>query len=274
MEIPSLSIIMGIYYRKDDLVALRKSIESILKQTYTSFELILCDDGSTDAACQLIDFYAKKDRRIRIVRGVKQFDLSHKLNACLQLAKGQWIGRMDDDDFSHFNRFEQQVAYLKEHAETAFVGCNVNLIYQGAKWGVRIMPEHPSVKDFYFTQPYVHPTLVFRREALMEIDGYSQDKYCVLCEDYDLLLRLYKNGFRGANIQEVLFDYTLSDSLNSRRALKYRINEMVTRYRRFKELGKMPFVLPYVIKPLVIGLLPEKIIKAMKKWAIRMNNNK
>lgn len=274
MEIPSLSIIMGIYYQKDDLSALKKSIESILNQTYTSFELIICDDGSTDAVCQLLDFYMLRDKRIRLVRGIKEFDLSHKLNACLQQANGKWIGRMDDDDYSYPNRFEQQVVYLENHAEVDFVGCNVNLIYNSQKIGVRTMPEYPQVEDFYFSQPYIHPTLLFRKDALLEIGGYSQDKYCILCEDYDLLLRLYEKGHYGANMQEVLFDYTLSESLNSRRAFRYRINEMITRYRRFMGLGKMPLALPYVIKPLMVGLLPEKILKEIKKRTMRVEINK
>ena len=265
MDLSHVSVLMGVYYRRADTALLRRSIESVLNQTVHDFELLICDDGSTDAALALLDKMADKDGRIRLVRNGALFSLPQKLNACLAESTGGYIARMDDDDFSHPDRFAAQVDALCSHPDIAFVGSVVNLCRSGETVGVRGLPEYPEVKDFYFTQPYIHPTLMFRREALLAVGGYSEDRYCDLCEDYDLLLRLYANGFRGMNLQEALFDYTVPETAKGSRKMRHRWNETVTRWRRFRELGVLPGALPYVVKPLAVGLVPEKALKKLKE---------
>ena len=115
------------------------------------------------------------------------------------------------------------------------------------------------------TQPYVHPALLFRRACLDAVGGYSEDPRCILCEDYDLLLRLYEAGFTGANLQEILFDYTIPVTAKGSRRMKHRWNEAVTRFRRFRGLGVLPRAWPYVLKPLAVGLVPERLLYALKK---------
>lgn len=268
---PEISVLMGVYYHRPDIQLLERSVKSVLEQTVKDIELLICDDGSIEEAVAYVDKLAKDDGRVHVVREGTLYSLPAKLNACLNEAKGKWIARMDDDDYSHLNRFRRQLDYLNKHPEVDFVGCNVNLVLDGQILGRRMFPEKPEIEDFYITQPYIHPALMFKREILLDVQGYSQDKHCLLCEDYDLLLRLYENGYCGANIQEVLFDYSVSDSLNSKRAFKYRVNEMITRCRRFSKLHKMPKALPYVIKPIVAGLLPEKALKAIKTKIIVKN---
>ena len=105
---------------------------------------------------------------------------------------------------------------------------------------------------------------MFRSEALTAVNGYSEDKRCILCEDYDLLLRLYAKGFRGMNLQEALLDYTVPVTAKGGRKMRHRWNEAVTRWRRFRELGVLPGALPYVVKPLAVGLVPEPLLSRMK----------
>lgn len=261
---PEISVLMGVYYQKKELDLLKRSIQSILSQTMADFELIICDDGSKEEACKCIDAFASRDKRVIVVRGVQSHSLPAKLNACLRIAKSQWIGRMDDDDFSHPNRFSVQMDYLKTHQNVSFVGCNVNVVQDGKVIGQRNFPEFPSVRDFYFVQPFIHPTLILKKEVLDAVNGYSEDKHCILCEDYDLLLRLYANGYQGANVQDILFDYTTFSSANNSRKMTHRVNETVTRFRRFRELKCLPYALPYVIKPMVVGVMPKKVVKWMK----------
>ena len=73
----------------------------------------------------------------------------------------------------------------------------------------RILPEYPTVHDFLFVQPYLHPALLFRKEPLRVIGGYCTDRRCDGCEDYDLLLRLYQAGYVGSNLQEPLLLVTV-----------------------------------------------------------------
>lgn len=266
---PLISVLMGIHYRRKELGLLKRSVESILKQTCTDFELLIYDGGSSEEAVRLLDSYADDDHRIRLIRedGIPS-DLAHKLNACLRYARGSLIARMDDDDSSSPERFERQVQYLKSHPHISFVGCNVALWIDDKQAGSRIFPEYPQVKDFYITQPFIHPTLMFRREVMLEVSGYSEDKCCLLCEDYDLLLRLYEHGFRGANLQERLFDYTIPSTAKGHRNMSHRWNETVTRWRHFRKLGLLPQKTIFVVKPLIVGLLPEKVLSAVKKGKI------
>lgn len=154
---------------------------------------------------------------------------------------------------------------MQAHPETAFVGCNVNLVCEGVAKGICKLPERPAVHDFLFTQPYVHPALIFRREAILAVDGYSRERHCLLCEDYDLLLRLYERGFAGANMQECLIDYSLPPTAKGNRTMLHRWNECVTRYKRFRALRLLPQAFPYVLKPLAVGILPEPLLRILKE---------
>jgi glycosyltransferase involved in cell wall biosynthesis len=249
---------MGVYYQRDDLELLNRAVQSILNQSLPDFEFLICDDGSSPQAVARLDQFARMDQRIKLIRPGGAYSLPVKLNACLKQAKGALIARMDDDDDSHPDRFERQAVYLRTYPEIAFVGCNVTLYRSGNADGIRRLPEFPEIKDFYMTQPFVHPTLMFRREALDTVGGYSEEKSCDHCEDYDLLLRLYAQGYRGANMQEILFDYTAPNAKGNR-TMRHRWNECVTRYRRFRQLGVLAVAFPYVIKPIVVGILPSKL---------------
>ena len=243
---------------------LERAIGSVLRQTVGDFEFIICDDGSTDGTWELLQRYARTDQRVIPLRNQRNMGLAGTLNVCLQKAQGDFIARMDDDDFSHPDRFEKQLRALEEHPEIAFAGSNACLRRCGLDAGVRILPAFPEPKDFYFVQPFIHPALLFRREALEAIGGYSEDSRQLLCEDYDLLLRLYAKQLRGMNVQECLLDYTISDTARGNRKMIHRWNEAVTRYDRFRDLGLLPGALPYVVKPILTGLLPEAILRRLK----------
>lgn len=271
--VPEISVLMGVYYRRESLDLLRRSIQSILEQSFSNFEFLICDDGSSEAARTYIRAAAEKDSRIRIIERHDMFTLSAKLNICLQAARGPFIARMDDDDCAHLDRFEKQLTFMQDRPELSFVGSNVELWNNGQRVGIRKLPEHPEVQNFLFTQPYVHPAMMFRRTVLLDAGGYSEDKYCILCEDYDLLLRLYEKGCHGANLQECLLDYTIPDTAKGSRKMKHRWNETVTRYRRFRDLHLLPGALPYVVKPIAVGVLPDFMLPKIKRWKYRKHSN-
>lgn len=260
---PLVSVLMGVRYRRCDTQLLARSVRSIQEQTYRNFELLICDDGSTEEAKALLERWSGEDARIRLIRDPACLTLAKKLNLCLKEAQGRYIARMDDDDFSHADRLERQVRFLEENEEISFVGCNVACVQEGQYRGDWRYPARPKIEDFYFLQPYIHPALMFRREALEAVRGYSEEPYCALCEDYDLLLRMYREGCVGANIQEPLLDYTVWVGAN--RKMRDRVNETRTRYRRFKDLGKLPGAWPYVIKPVMVGLLPGALRERVRK---------
>lgn len=272
---PTISVAMGVYYQKSDITLIKRSISSILSQTFSDFELLICDDGSNDIVRIYLDELADKESRIRLLRPGRAFSLPAKLNVCLKEARGKWLARMDDDDISYPQRFEHQLHYISMHSDISFLGCCADLCRKQQIVGNRCLPEYPQVKDFYFTQPFIHPTLLFRTEVLRAVDGYSEDAHCIRCEDYDLLLRLYARGYKGANLQERLFAYTLSEPSDKKGAMRYRWNETVTRWKRFRELGVLPKALCYVVKPLAVGVLPKRLLFSIQKnrYQLRYDSN-
>ncbi len=262
---PAISVAMGVYYRREDAGLLRRSVESVLDQTFADFELLICDDGSTAEARDALDGYAARDGRIRLLRPGGKYSLPAKLNECLRRARGRYIARMDDDDWSHPERFAKQYAALEQERNVSLVGCCVNLCRGGACVGVRELPEYPQVRDFYFTSPFVHPALMLRREALEAIGGYCEEEYCSLCEDYDMLMRLYARGCRGKNLRERLLDYTLPPPGKRNRTVRDRLHEAQMRGRRFRELGVLREAWPYVAKPVALAFVPQPLVEALKK---------
>lgn len=261
----TISVIMGIRYRRNELDTLKRSIDSILDQSYSQFELLICERGSTTQAQQMLKEYANRDSRVKLIDGSNACSFSEQLNICIEHSSGNWIARMDDDDYSYPERFKRQIEYLKTHNDVAFVGCNVMLIQNGSNVGTQQFPEKPQVRDFLFNMPFIHPSLMFRRSSLDAVGGYSTLPICERCEDYDLLLRMYEFELFGANIQEFLFLYSLPHNGVTTRNFKDRTNEMRMRYSRFKRLGLLPHCFIYVIKPLAVWFLPPKLLACLKR---------
>ena len=107
---PKISVIMGVYNNKNfDL--LEKSVESIITQTFTDWEFIICNDGSVNETLPQLDKIAAKDSRIKVLSYSQNKGLNYALNECLQCAKGEYIARQDDDDISKPERLEKEMLF-------------------------------------------------------------------------------------------------------------------------------------------------------------------
>ena len=121
MNQPKVSVIMGIYNCEKTL---SEAIESIIRQTYENWELVMCDDGSTDRTYAVADQYRKQfPEKIILLKNERNRKLSYTLNRCLQAARGELIARMDGDDISRSDRLQKQVDYLLSHPDLQVVGC-------------------------------------------------------------------------------------------------------------------------------------------------------
>lgn len=262
---PEISVIMGVYNCKN-FALLKKSIESIIDQTYTDWEFIICDDGSTNETRKELETLAQLDPRIRIIGYEKNRGLSSALNECLKYAKGTFIAREDDDDYSDSHRFEKQINFIRSHPEYAIVGTNAAVINQSGEWGQYVVPEKPLKKDFLWNSPFLHPSILIRKSALESVNGYGTSAAVTRVEDYDLFMRLYSKGFAGYNIQEKLYNYwILNDPNVNYRPMKVRINEMKVRYKGFKSMGILLIGIPYVLKPVILGLVPNRLFAKLRK---------
>lgn len=260
---PLVSVCMGVRYQREDLSLLERAIRSIQEQSYSNWEFLICERDSTPAAKERLNRFEQEDPRIHLIKGEGADTLAKKLNRCIHQSTGMWLARMDDDDFSYPERFERQLYYLKFRKEYDIAGCLVREV-GGKRITVRMLPEYPTKEDFRKTLPFVHPALLLRREAVLSVGGYSEDTRQIGCEDYDLLLRLYAEGHQGANLQEVLLDYSIVSSQLSPRKYRLFVNEFFTRWHLFHIMGLMPQWILWAGKPLIAGLLPRRLLYLLK----------
>lgn len=258
-----VSVIMGIYNipTKD---ILKKSIESILNQTYKNIEFIIIDDGSTNNTYEWAKEIISDDDRVKLTKNEKNIGLTKTLNLCLKQASGKYIARMDGDDYCELDRIEKQIVFLKEN-KCDLVATNICNFDDDGVWGYRKNSEKICEKDFLFTSPIVHPTILCYKWCYEKVNGYNEKWYTNRNEDYDLFMRMYANGIRINTIQENLYYYREDEVCYAKRKYRYRICEFCVRMMDFKLLRLYPKCIPYIFKPLIVGLIPQKILRNLRK---------
>lgn len=250
-----ISVLMGIYNCADTLA---ESIESILNQTHSNIEFIMCDDGSTDNTYNIASEYAKKDSRIILLRNEKNLTLGPTLNKCLEHATGKYCARMDGDDLSTPDRFEKQVAFLEAHPEYDVVGSFMQ-IYGSDK--LRVMCEYPEIEILVRSNPCCHATIMMKTDVYREIGGYSTDAKLTRIEDVDLFWKFYLSGHKAANLQEALYIVRENYDTFKRRKAKYSFIVASYLTKRCKE-AKMPFRYRlFILKPLLVAIIPNKLVR-------------
>jgi glycosyltransferase involved in cell wall biosynthesis len=169
---------------------LREAIDSVLIQTFSDFEFIILNDGSTDDSARIIQNYG--DSRIRYVENSQNMGLTRSLNRGLSMSQGDYIARMDADDISLPDRFAAQVAFLETHSDVGLLGTSVLLIDERGRRGEKV--EFPSEHGFlrwlmcFVTNPIIHPTVMVRRSWIQQVGGY--DENMITSQDYELWARL------------------------------------------------------------------------------------
>ena len=195
---PRVSVIMPAY-NVEQFVA--EAIESILNQTFTDFEFIIVNDGSTDNTAKIITEYAKKDKRIKFINNKKNAGFITASNQCLDIAKGEYIAKMDSDDVSLPTRLEKQVKFLDENDEIGMVGAAYQ-IFGGRETTIK-NPEHVGILDLLYG--CCTTIVMFRRKIIEKYHlRYNMDFFA--CEDYDFYSRFITHA-NIANLQEVLYKY-------------------------------------------------------------------
>ena len=259
-----ISVVMPVY---NCASCLDTSVSSILEQRDADLRLYVCDDASTDGSWAQLLAWAARDKRIECLRNKTNLGAAGARNRCLEAAKGRYIALMDADDVSHPDRLKTQLAYLEERPELAFAGTRGRYFKQSPGdseedyWFVR----RPQPEDFLMTLPFVHASLMFRREALEAAGGYDTGSWVRRSEDYELLMRLYAAGCRGANLDEPLYFIRTDEGTYRRRKYRYRVNEALVKWRGFSRMGLMPRGITYALKPLAVGLVPQSLLERLKK---------
>lgn len=254
-EGPLISVLMGVLNCEKTLDG---SLACLEAQTEKRWELIVCDDGSSDRTADIIRKWQEKlPGKIIFLQNEKNLGLNRTLNRCLEKASAPFIARMDGDDGCAPDRFEKQLAFLREHPEISIVSTDMRCFDESGFWGMRAYPTEPDGADLVHGTPFCHPACMIRREALLKAGGYSESDRFLRVEDYELWVRMYGMGYRGDNIHEPLYYYRDDRNAADRRKWKYRVNEARVRHMAVKAMG-LPFWYElFALRPLVFGLLPE-----------------
>ncbi|HJD48159.1 MAG TPA: glycosyltransferase [Candidatus Mediterraneibacter norfolkensis] len=259
-----ISVIMGVYNPEKEKLA--RAVRSVIGQTLEDWEMILYDDGSKPSCSQAVREAAGNDSRICYIKNEKNHGLAYALNQCISRAGGKYIARMDDDDECMPERFERQFEFLESHPEYQWVGSNAELFDENGIWGIQKVSEIPGKKDFLKFSPYIHPSVMFRRNVLVNNHGYISAKKTFRCEDYELFMRLHLRGYRGYNIQENLILYREDAKSYEKRKIVYRVNEMMIRYRGFRRMGILKIsTVPYIFRPLAGSVVPSIFVKYLRR---------
>lgn len=210
---PLVSVVMPVY---NVATYLPEALDSILRQTYSDFEFIAVDDGSSDESLSVLKTYAESDRRLRIISRPNT-GIAGALNDGIQAVTGELIARMDGDDISEPDRFMEQIRFLRKHSDVAAVGTGVHRMDTK---GVRFETAFPTVKHEKIEKQLllgngmaiIHATVIMRTEVFSKCGGYRN--HCRnIHEDTDLFLRMSRVG-KLANIPKALYWYRQHDRSN------------------------------------------------------------
>ena len=246
-----------------------EAIESILAQTFTDFEFLIVDDGSTDGTLPILNRFAARDSRIRVISRPNT-GIVGALNEMLGLARADLVARMDADDVALPVRFERQVRYLDEHPECVMVGSRVTIIDPDGdaltEMGDALSHEQ-IVTDLlnYKGQMVYHPAVIYRRKAVLDLGGYRPE--CREAEDLDLFLRLAEVG-QIVNLPEPLLKYRehrAKAGISRSNELSHHVRVILEEARKRHNLGPVP---EHVSSQASLSGDPSQIYQTWAWWAL------
>jgi glycosyltransferase involved in cell wall biosynthesis len=271
MPQPLITVLLPVYNAKPE--HLQKSIESILDQTFGDFEFLIIDDGSTLSECvKLLEYYAKKDPRIRVIRNEKNIGLTKTLNEGLKIAGGTFIARQDNDDIADKQRLEKQLDFMHKNSDYALCGTWAHIIDDQNK----IIGKHDRLityaqikKNIILINPFIHSSWFFRKSAILSLGGYTEEM--IKSQDYDLAMKIAAR-YPVANIPEYLCFYRVSNNSisfgNNKNQEKYAI---LARLKAVREYGYSKWEYFKIARPIFFYLfVPSSVKKLLMKllWKI------
>ena len=222
----SISIIMSVFNQERTL---ESSIKSILNQSHTNFEFLICDDFSNDKSLKIIKKYMQFDSRIKLFQNEKNIGLTKSLNFLISKSKFDYIARQDGDDISLNTRLEKQINELKNN-NIEF--CITRAINQQTKKKIPGISFYLPIKfQFKFKNPFVHGTLLITKEALKKVNFYDEDFY--YAQDYKLFSELLKINVKYKYINEPLYILNTANNMSSNNIIEqtYYANQVKKNYK-------------------------------------------
>ena len=214
---PKISVVMAAYNEERDI---GRALDSIIAQTFTDWELIVIDDGSTDATTSIVRRYADSDSRIKLTCNDTNLELSASLNKGIGLAQAGIIARADADDINLPERLAKQYAFLKANDDVDVLGTGAYLLDEtGRRVSTFSHPlTHAELEALPFLKiQFFHPSVMIRRRFFEQVGLY--DPSYPNAEDKEIWLRGLNVGCRYANLQEPLIEYSTDGFVKSWRSI-------------------------------------------------------
>ena len=228
----AISVVMPAYNAEKYI---KEAMDSILNQTFTDFEFIIIDDGSSDHTAEIIHQYA--DSRIKYIKNEVNSGIVVSLNKGLDYATGKYIARMDSDDISHPTRFEKQYDYMEKHSDVAALGTAIHMFGEGMEEQDRLFDtDSNTIKaNLLFHSCMAHPT-AFIRKAVFDKNNLRYSTEFVGIEDFDLWWKIAAVG-NISILKDVLLSYRIhggqitqtysdADYLRQKNFLDKRLNDI------------------------------------------------
>ena len=206
---PVVSVLLPCYNASETL---SEALDSLWRQSFTDFEVVAVDDGSTDHTGALLAEASRREPRLRVVT-TPQSGIPDTLRTACEHAEGDLLARMDADDLAHPDRLRRQVEHLTSRPELSVSSCRVRLFpreqlkdgYLRYEAWVNSILSHDAIhRNLFVESPIPHPSVVMRRDALEAVGGYVANGRP---EDYDLWMRLVLAGHRIEKLDDVLLDW-------------------------------------------------------------------
>ena len=209
-QLPDISVVMSVYNGADHM---RESMDSILSQEGVSLELIVVNDGSTDDSGRILDEYARRDSRVRVIHQKNQGLTRALITGCAE-ARGKYIVRNDCGDISLPQRFFRQLSCIGAHPEAALVSCGTRFVGPGGEllYEVNHDPSEGTKRLLTWTLsgirgPSHHGSTLFPRELYLKVGGYREAFY--FAQDLDLWIRLAQQG-EHIILSEILYQASVT----------------------------------------------------------------
>ena len=272
MNNEKISIIMGIFNCAETLP---DAIDSILNQTYDNWELIMCDDCSTDDTYNVAKSYQERyPEKIILIRNDVNSRLAYSLNHCLKYATGKYVARMDGDDISVADRFEKQIKFLKENPHVDLVGTSMRRFNDKGMHDIVYGAKNPDRYTLRNATPFCHATIMTYKSVYDKLGGYTVAERTKRAQDYDLWFKFYYHGFNGQNLTEPLYMVREDENAVRRRTAKVRINAYKTTLYGFRLL-KYPvwWLIQPTVRLLIRLITPYFVVDLYREFQYKKNKN-
>jgi len=262
--LPKVSVLISVFNNEKTL---DRCLESIFSQSYRDFEVVCVNDGSSDTSLEIIGRWAEKigPDRFFLIKNSENIGLTKSLNLAIEKARGEYMARIDADDFWNKTKLEQQVAFLESHPEVGILGCNFANVYKNGKEKYFTTDETDAAirKNIFKKNPFSHSCVVARLDLVRKTGGY--DEAIRYGQDYELWLRCLPFT-KFHNLQEFLCTRIIGTGNSLKKQKQQMSQNMKTKLKYIRKYRYGLTNYAYLIEPLIIYLTPEALKKIKRKF--------